>query len=54
MMIGKRGVATTAISAGRPDAVSVRGKDLARGLMGSASFTEFFFFLSVGRAPTET
>lgn len=53
MMIGKRGAATTAISAGRPDAISVRGKDLARDLMGKASFTEFFFFLATGRAPSE-
>jgi citrate synthase len=53
MMIGKRGAATTAISAARPDAVSVRGKDLARDLMGRASFTEYFFFLVAGRMPTE-
>ncbi len=53
MMIGKRGAATTAISAGRSDAISVRGKSLASELMGKASFTEFFFFLATGRAPTE-
>jgi citrate synthase len=53
MMIGKRGAATTAISSARPDRISVRGKDLARDLMGRTSFTEFFFFLSTGRAPTE-
>ena len=29
MMIGKRGAATTAISAARPDHVTVRGCDLA-------------------------
>jgi hypothetical protein len=28
MMIGKRGAATTAISAARPDHVTVRGRDL--------------------------
>jgi citrate synthase len=54
MMIGKRSAATTAISIGRPDAISIRGMDLARDLMGSASFTEFFFFLVAGRTPTET
>ena len=29
MTIGKRGAATTAISAARPDHVTVRGRDLA-------------------------
>ncbi len=52
MMIGKRGAATTAISAARADAVSVRGRDLARDLMGRMSFTEFFFLLVAGRPPT--
>jgi citrate synthase len=53
MMIGKRGAATTAISAARADGVSVRGKDLARDLMGRASFTEFFFFLATGKPASE-
>ena len=52
MMIGKRGAATTAISAARPDHVTVRGRDLAD-LMGKTSFTEFFFLLVTGRLPSE-
>ena len=52
MMIGKRGAATTAISAARPDRVTVRGRDLAD-LMGKTSFTEFFFLLVTGRLPSE-
>jgi citrate synthase len=53
MMIGKRGAAKTAISAARPDKISVRGRDLSADLMGEASFTEFFFLLATGRAPTD-
>ncbi len=53
MRIGKRGAATTAISSARANGVSIRGKNLARDMMGRASFTEFFFFLATGRAPTE-
>ena len=53
MMIGKRGAATTAISAARPDRVTVRGRNLAADLMGRTSFTEFFFLLATGRAPSE-
>ena len=52
MMIGKRGAATTAISAARPDHVTVRGRDLAD-LMGKTSFIEFFFLLVTGRLPSE-
>jgi citrate synthase len=53
MMIGKRGAATTAISAARPDRVTVRGRDLAADLMGGTTFTEFFFLLATGRLPSE-
>jgi citrate synthase len=53
MMIGKPGAATTAISAGRADGISIRGRDLANEVMGRTSFTEFFFGLATGRAPTE-
>lgn len=53
MMIGKRGAAATAISAARPEGVSVRGRSLAAELMGRLSFTDFFFFLVAGREPTE-
>jgi citrate synthase len=53
MLIGKRGAASTAISAARSDRVTVRGRDLAQDLMGRVSFTEFVFLLATGRAPTE-
>jgi len=53
MMIGKRGAATTAISAGRADAISIRGASLTQDLMGHVSFTQFFYFLATGRQPTE-
>ncbi len=52
MMIGKLGAATTAISAPRPDHVTVRGRDLTD-LMGKTNFTEFFFLLVTGRLPSE-
>lgn len=52
MLIGKRGAATTAISTAEPERVVVRGHDLANDLMGSASFTEFFFLMATGRMPT--
>jgi citrate synthase len=51
MQIGKRGPATTAISTADADHVVVRGRDLAGDLMGSLSFTEFFFLLATGRSP---
>ncbi len=53
MLIGKPGAARTAIAAASPDKVSVRGRDLARDLMGGATFTEFFFLAATGRMPSE-
>jgi len=53
MMIGKRGAATTAISTGRADAISIRGASLAQDLMGRVGFSQFFFFLATGKQPTE-
>ncbi len=52
MLIGKRGAATTAISAARSDRITVRGRDLASDLMGKLSFSEFFFLVATGRSPT--
>jgi citrate synthase len=52
MLIGKRGAGTTAVSAATADRVTVRGRDLASDLMGRLSFTEYFYFLATGRAPT--
>jgi citrate synthase len=51
MLIGKRGAASSAISTADSERVTVRGRDLAGDLMGSASFTEFFFLLATGRMP---
>jgi len=53
VLIGKRGAATTALSTAEADRIEIRGRDLAADLMGSASFTAFFFFLTTGRMPTE-
>jgi citrate synthase len=52
MLIGKRGAAASAISTADAERVTVRGRDLAGDLMGSASFTEFFFLLATGRMPS--
>ncbi|HEY1941737.1 MAG TPA: citryl-CoA lyase [Roseiarcus sp.] len=52
MLIGKRGAAATAISTADAERIVVRGRDLAADLMGATSFTEFFFLLATGRAPT--
>jgi citrate synthase len=53
MLIGKPGAATTAIAAASSDRVMVRGRDLAKDLMGRLSFTDYVFLLAVGRAPTD-
>ena len=49
MLIGKPGVAKSAIAAASAAGVEVRGRDLAGDLMGRLSFTEFFFLLMTGR-----
>jgi citrate synthase len=43
----------THIARAYPDRVEVRGRDLARDLMGSLTFTEYFHLLLTGREPTE-
>ncbi|MBV9289657.1 MAG: citryl-CoA lyase [Hyphomicrobiales bacterium] len=53
MLIGKPGAATTGVAAASPDKISVRGRDLARDLMGRVTFTELFFLAAAGRSPTE-
>ncbi len=53
MLIGKRGAATTALSTAAADHIEIRGRDLTGDLMGSTSFTAFFFFVTTGRMPTE-
>ena len=49
MLIGKPGVAKSAIAAASAAGVEVRGRDLAGDLMGRLCFTEFFFLLMTGR-----
>src|SRR3982750_656469 len=44
---------TSHISHAYPDRVEVRGRDLARDLMGRLSFTEYFHLLLTGEQPTE-
>jgi citrate synthase len=44
---------TSAISRVEPDRVEVRGRDLARDLMGAVTFTEYFHLLLTGREATE-
>ena len=52
MLIGKPGAARTAIAAASSDRIMVRGRDLARDLMGALTFTEFAFLLAAGKAPS--
>ena len=52
MKIGKSGRAITSISTADADSVTVRGSDLTSDLMGGVSFTEYFFLLTTGKAPT--
>ena len=47
------GESRTRISRVRPDAVEVRGRDLAGELMGRLTFTEYFHLLLTGREPSE-
>lgn len=53
MLIGKHGKATSAICTADADSITIRGHDLCRDLMGRMTFTEFFYLLVTGRAPTE-
>lgn len=53
MMIGSSGPATTSICTADASSIEIRGRDLAGDLMGGVTFTEFFFLLVTGRAPTE-
>jgi citrate synthase len=42
----------TGIGASTPDTITVRGRDLARELMGEVTFTELAFLLAAGRLPS--
>jgi citrate synthase len=52
MLIGKPGPAKSALCHAEADRIEIRGRDLCRDLMGEITYTEFFFLLVTGRAPT--
>ena len=52
MQIGKAGAPVSSIGQAYPDRIDVRGRDLARDLMGTLTFTEFFHLLLTGQQPT--
>src|SRR6266508_6012273 len=52
MQIGRAGVPVSQIGQAYPDRVEVRGRDLCRELMGTATFTEYFHLLISGREAT--
>jgi citrate synthase len=53
MPAGSDGTPISRIAQAHPDRVEVRGRDLARDLMGRLSFSEYFHLLLTGREPTE-
>lgn len=53
MLIGKAGVARSALCHAEADRIEIRGRDLVTDLMGRQSFTEFFFFLMTGQEASE-
>lgn len=53
MLIGKAGEAATSISTADASSIEVRGRDLCSDLMGRMTFTEYFFLLVTGRAPSD-
>jgi citrate synthase len=53
MRIGKQDRPYSAISTSTPEAITVRGRDLCRDLVGKLDFTSYFWLLVTGNAPTE-
>jgi citrate synthase len=53
MQIGKAGAPVSNIGQAYPDRVEVRGRDLCRDVMGTATFTEYFHLLLTGREATD-
>jgi citrate synthase len=51
--IGKQDQPFTAIATSTADAITVRGRDLCRDLIGKVGFTDYFYFLVTGAMPTE-
>lgn len=52
MLIGRKGRASTAISAADETSITVRGHDLCRDLMGRVSLTDYLFLLMTGEHPS--
>lgn len=53
MKIGRQANKASAISTSNADTILVRGRDLARELIGSINFTEHFWLLVTGALPTK-
>ena len=53
MRIGKQDQPFTAIATSDADAITVRGRDLCRDLIGKVGFTDYFYFLVTGAMPNE-
>jgi citrate synthase len=53
VLIGKAGVAKSALCTADAERILIRGRDLSRELMGRMTFTEFFFFLMTGKEATD-
>ena len=53
MRSGKAGEPVTSISTASADRIEVRGRDLARDLIGRVTFTEYVHLLLTGREPSE-
>ncbi|WP_199756441.1 hypothetical protein, partial [Corallococcus sp. AB032C] len=53
MKIGRQENKASAISTSNADTILVRGRDLARELIGSINFTEHFWLLVTGALPTK-
>jgi citrate synthase len=53
MRIGKQDQPFTAIATSTADAITIRGLDLCRDLIGKVGFTDYFYFLVTGAMPNE-
>jgi citrate synthase len=53
MRIGKQDAPYSAISTSTPEAITVRGRDLCRDVIGQWDFTSYFWLLVTGQAPSE-
>lgn len=54
MRIGKQDQPYSAVSTSTPEAITVRGKDLCRDVIGQTDFTAWFWFLVTGKEADET